>query len=39
MVNLLADYHNTKSILPLYKALVNDTSRASLSILQQPVYY
>jgi hypothetical protein len=38
MVNLLADglSQHTKS-LPLYKALVNDTSRASLSILQQPV--
>jgi hypothetical protein len=33
MVNLLADglSQHTKSILPLYKALVNDTSRASLS--------
>jgi hypothetical protein len=32
MVNLLADglSQHTKSILPLYKALVNDTSRATI---------
>jgi hypothetical protein len=37
MVNLLADGLSQHKNQYLYKALVNDTSRASLSILQQPV--
>jgi hypothetical protein len=37
MVNLLADgSQHTNSILPLYKALVNDTHQV-YPILQQPV--